>query len=70
MKCTNIHTAGVPEGEEREKGPEKIFKEIIAENFPNMGKEIVNQVQKAQSPRQDKPKEEHTKTHSNQTDKN
>ena len=36
------------EGEEREKGPEKIFEEIIAENFPNMGKEIVNQVQEAQ----------------------
>ena len=34
--------------EEREKGPEKIFEEIIAENFPNMGKEIVNQVQEAQ----------------------
>ena len=32
----------------REKGPEKIFGEIIAENFPNMGKEIVNQVQEAQ----------------------
>ena len=39
---------GVPEGEEREKGPEKIFEEIIGENFPNMGKEIVNKVQKAQ----------------------
>ena len=26
----------------REKGPEKIFEEIIAENFPNMGKDIVN----------------------------
>ena len=64
------HYAGVPEGEEREKGPEKIFKEIIAENFPNMGKEIVNQVQKAQSPRQDKPKEGDTKTYSNQTDEN
>ena len=50
MKCTNIHTAGVPEGEEREKGPEKIFKEIIAENFPKMGKEIVNQVQEVRSP--------------------
>ena len=37
-----------------------------------MGKEIVNQVQEAEreSPRQDKPKEEHTETHSNQTDKN
>ena len=32
----------------REKGPEKIFEEIIPENFPNMGKEIVNQVQEAQ----------------------
>ena len=49
IKCTNIHITGVPEGEEREKGPEKIFKEIIAENFPNMGKEIVNQVQESQS---------------------
>ena len=27
-----------------------------------MGKEIVNQVQEAQSRRQDKPKEQHTKT--------
>ena len=66
----HIHIIGVPEGEEREKGPEKIFEEIIVENFPNMGKEIATQVQEAQSPRQDKPKEKHSKTHSNQTDKN
>ena len=39
---------GVPEGEEREKGPEKIFEEIRVENFPNMGKEIATQVQEAQ----------------------
>ena len=39
---------GVPEGEEREKGPEKIFEEIIVKNFPNMGKEIATQVQEAQ----------------------
>ena len=32
----------------RENGPEKIFEEIIVENFPSMGKEIVNQVQEAQ----------------------
>ena len=32
IKCTNIHIIGVPEGEEREKGPEKIFEEIIVEN--------------------------------------
>ena len=63
-KCMNIQITGFPEGEEREKGSEKIFKEIIAENFLNTGKEIVNQVQEA------KPKEEHIETHSNQTDKN
>ena len=33
------------EGEETEKGPEKIFEEIMAENFPDMEKEIVNQIQ-------------------------
>ena len=33
IKCTNIPIIGVPE-EEREKGSEKIFEEIIIENFP------------------------------------
>ena len=28
-----MHIIGVPEGEEREQGTEKIFEEIIAENF-------------------------------------
>ena len=69
IKCTNIRIIGVPE-EEREKGPEKIFEEIRAEKFPNMGKETVTQVQEVQSPKQDKLKEEHTKTHRNQIHKN
>ena len=47
-KCTNICLIGVPKEEEKEKEPQKIFEEIIAENFPNIGKEIVNQVQEAQ----------------------
>ena len=47
FKCTNIRIIGVPE-EEKKKGYEKIFEEIIVENFPNMEKEIVNQVQEAQ----------------------
>ena len=46
IKCTNICIIGVPEGEER-KEDQKIFEEIIAENFPNVGKEIVPQVQEA-----------------------
>ena len=52
----------------KRKGMRK-FLEIIVENFPNMEKEIVNQVQEAQSPIQDKPKEKHAKTHTNQTNK-
>ena len=47
-KYNNIRIIGVPEGEEREKGPEKIFEEIIFENFLNMGKEIATQVQEVQ----------------------
>ena len=48
IKCTNIQIIGVPEEEEKKKGYEKNFEEIIVENFPNMEKEIVNQVQEAQ----------------------
>ena len=48
IKCTNIRIIGVPEEEEKKKGTEKISEEIIVENFPNMGKEIVNQVQEVQ----------------------
>ena len=33
IKCNNICIIGVPEGEEREKGTEKIFEEIIVKNF-------------------------------------
>ena len=47
IKCTNIWIIGVPEGEEKDKGYEKIFEEIIVENFPKMEKEIVNQAQEA-----------------------
>ena len=48
VKHTNICIIGVPEGEEREKGTEKIFKEIIAKNFPNIGKEPLTQIQEEQ----------------------
>ena len=48
MKRTNFRIIGVPEEVEKKKGTEKIFEEIIVENFPNMGKEIVNQDQEMQ----------------------
>ena len=61
IKHTNIRIIVGPE-EEKKKGYEKIFEEIIVENFPNMEKEIVNQVQEAQrvpnriNPRRNKPR--------------
>ena len=48
IKCINIRILGIPEEEEKKKGYAKFFEEIIVENFPNMEKEIVNQVQEAQ----------------------
>ena len=44
IKQANILIIGVPEEEDRKKGYEKIFEEIIVENFPNMEKKIVNQL--------------------------
>ena len=48
IKCTTIRIIGIPEEEEEKKGYEKIFEQIRVENFPNMEKERVNQVQEAQ----------------------
>ena len=47
VKCPNIRIIGVPE-EDKKKGYEKILEEIIVENFPKMGKEIITQVQETQ----------------------
>ena len=48
MKGPNIRITGVPEEEYKKKGHEKIFEEIIVENFPQMGKETATQVQETQ----------------------
>ena len=48
IKHTNIRILGVPEEEEKKKGYEKFFEKIIVEDFTNMEKEIVNQIQEAQ----------------------
>ena len=61
VKCSNFHIIGVPE-EDRKKGNEKIFEEIIVENFHKVRKEIATQVQEIQSvpdrinPRQNTPR--------------
>ena len=41
IKCTNIRIIGVPEEEEKKKGYEKIFEEIIVENVLSVEKEII-----------------------------
>ena len=48
VKCPNIRIIGVPEEEDKKKDHEKILEEIIAENFPKIGKEIVIQIQETQ----------------------
>ena len=47
VKCPNIRIIGIQE-EDKKKGHEKILEEIIIENFPKMGKEIVTQVQETE----------------------
>ena len=48
IKCSNIRITGVPEEDKKKKTHEKILEEIIVENFPKMGKEIMTQVQETQ----------------------
>ena len=61
VKRSNIRIIGVTE-EDKKKGYEKLLKEIIAKNFPKMGKEIATQVQETQrvpnriNPRQNTPR--------------
>ena len=45
---TNIQIIGIPEEEEKKKGYEKIFEEIIVGKFPNTEKKIFSQFQEAQ----------------------
>ena len=56
IKHTDIRSIGIPEEEKKKKEYKNIFEEIIEENFSNMGKDRVSQVQEAQSPIQDKPR--------------
>ena len=62
VKCPNIRIIGDPEEEDKKKDYGKILEEIIVENLPKMGKEIITQVQETQrvpnriNPRQNTPR--------------
>ena len=45
LKRKGLRLIGVPEGAERDRGPETVFEQIIAENFPNLGREAGIQIQ-------------------------
>ena len=65
MKRNNIRVIGIPEGEEEEQGIENLLEKVMMENFPNLRREKVTQIQEAQSPKQEEPKEAYRKTHHN-----
>ena len=46
VKFPNIRIIGVPEEEDKKKDPETILEEVIVENSPKMGKEIISQKKK------------------------
>ena len=49
FKRSNIRIIGVPKGEKEEQKDEKLFEQIMKENFPNLAKEIdFQEVQEAQ----------------------
>ena len=49
IKCISIQITEFTEEEEKKKVCEKIFKEIIVENFPNMGKDTIKSKRHKQS---------------------
>ena len=49
IKWAKLHKIGIPEGEDKEKGIENIFEEIMAENIPNL-KDTDIKIQEAQRP--------------------
>ena len=48
MKWNNICIIGIPEGEEEEPGIENLFEKVMMENFPNLMREKVTQIQESQ----------------------
>ena len=45
LRRKNLCIIVVPESTERARGPEYVFEQILAENFPNLGRETGLQIQ-------------------------
>ena len=71
VKCSNIHIIGVPEGGEIEKGTEKNIPRDNSRKLPSHGEGTTHSNPgSTTSTTENKPKEEHPETHTNQTDQN
>ena len=49
MKRNNIRIIGITEGEEEEQEMENMFEKVMMENFPNLMREKVTQIQESPS---------------------
>jgi hypothetical protein len=67
MKRPNLQIMGVEEREEiQTKGIDNLFNRIIAENFPNLKKELHPGIGSLQNTKPTRPKKKHPQTHHNQ----
>ena len=48
IKHNNVHKIGIPEGEEEEQEIENLYEKVMMENFPNLMREKVTQIQETQ----------------------
>ena len=69
MRKWNIRIIGIQEGEEKENGAESVFKEMIAENFPNLGNERETCVEEAFRSSRGQYKKSYCKAYSSKTGK-
>ena len=56
MKRNNTCIIGIPEGQEEEQGTENLFEKVMMENFPNLMREKVTQIQETQRVQARNPK--------------
>ena len=76
-KWANLCIIGIPQGEEKEKGIENIFEEIIAQIFPNLknleryriSRYRYQDTGSTEDPKQVEPKQTQTKTYYNKNGK-
>ena len=50
LRKKNLRLIGVSELAKRDRGPEYVFEQILAENFPNLGRETGIQIQEIDPP--------------------